>query len=215
MKNSIYLVVIISLTAIFSCGSNNEPQDFTPPLHPQLFSLEGYTYSFPEYYLVGDTGISTVVPTAGFSNHMEVILLEEELPEISELFFIREISLNSETECSVLILDATDNSTTLSEGLPYEIIDNELFIWNADMTQSIPFEYNSELTQLTFCETVFANTYRDEINDRIIYSGFDFNACFLFDQSNIPLSYRENAFTILTPLDTLGYIQIERNFILQ
>lgn len=194
-KNTLFYLFVGLL--MVACENTDEPQE-DPILYPIKYTLDGYRYEEPNFYLLEEeafTSITTI--SASMQNFLQEFVVGEEFPIVDTLFNIREVTLNSDTECTVVIRSIDDDGEEITvENVTYEIVNGELLLTSEDQSQIIPFVLNTEENQLEYCEKVFVHS-TVTFTGLPDYSGADFLPC--FELGGDPLiSYR----------DDLGFVEL-------
>jgi len=209
---SLFLFTLLCMTLV-ACDSSDEPGE-DPILYPISYVLDGYTHEEPNYYLVEENAFTPITAvSSAMQSFLDEFVVGEEFPIVDTLFNIREISLESDTECTVIIRSIDDDGEeTTVENVTYEIVNGELLLTSEDGVQTIPFVLNTDEDQVEYCEKVFIHS-TVSFNGIPDYSGADFLPC--FELGDDPLVRYRDDLGFVELGDTLAVYDLTRLFIKQ
>ena len=115
--------------------------------------------------------------------------------------------------CTFLNYNAIDQSTAETSGV-YIREGNRLLFPAPNLLFTTYLLLSTDESELYWCDYYFSSAYLNQSSEEVEYSGFEQYPCFILDETEPLVDYRQNYFQLQTN-DTLGVVLVNQVLLLQ
>ncbi len=213
MKNLFFTLSVLSAFLFQTCNNSDDEQSEMTLEYPITYSHVGFSVENEAYFQVAETDLEAVAPSEAFRYHMNQFLIQDLLPDLSDEFLLKKLTLTSDSTVIVTTYDF-DEQTTIETSRTYIRDGDRLLFPNTNVPWTIYLTLNADESELHWCDFYFAHTFFDLGSGELEYSGFEQYTCFMLDDDQPFQEYRMNNANLAVG-DTLAVVTTNQILVLE